>query len=137
MVSQMMQQDAAPLAAGLRGRCPRCGQGRLFSGFLGLAPRCEACGLDFAFADAGDGPAVFVILVAGCAVVALALWVEAAFEPPLWVHAALWVPAILAVSLGLLRPFKGLMVALQYRNRAAEGRRADGAGPPPPAGGAS
>ncbi|MFG1402777.1 DUF983 domain-containing protein [Xanthobacter sediminis] len=121
--------DASPLASGLLGRCPRCGRGRLFKGFLGLAPACTACGLDYGFADSGDGPAVFVILIGGSVVVAAALWVEAVFEPPLWVHAVLWIPATLAVTLGLLRPLKGLLVALQYRNRAAEGRL-DRRGPP-------
>ncbi|MFG1418143.1 DUF983 domain-containing protein [Xanthobacter sp. V0B-10] len=120
---------ARPLASGLLGRCPRCGRGHLFKGFLSLAPACTSCGLDYGFADAGDGPAVFVILIGGCVVVAAALWVEAVFEPPLWVHAALWIPATLAVTLGLLRPLKGLLVALQYRNRAAEGRL-DRRGPP-------
>ncbi|MGR7996310.1 MULTISPECIES: DUF983 domain-containing protein [unclassified Xanthobacter] len=112
----------SPLGAGLMGHCPRCGRGHLFRGFLDLAPRCDVCGLDYGFADAGDGPAVFVILIGGFVVVALAFWVEAAFEPPLWVHAALWIPAILVLTLGLLRPLKGLMVALQYRNKAAEGQ---------------
>ncbi|MFG1478141.1 DUF983 domain-containing protein [Xanthobacter sp. V4C-4] len=112
----------APLVAGLLGRCPRCGKGRLFRGFITLAPACPVCGLDYGFADAGDGPAVFVILIGGFVVVALALAVEAAYAPPLWLHAVLWGPAILGVTLGLLRPFKGVLVALQYRNRAAEGR---------------
>ncbi|WP_029003903.1 DUF983 domain-containing protein [Azorhizobium doebereinerae] len=112
----------SPIAAGLSCRCPRCGKGKLFSGFLTMAPRCEACGLDYGFIDAGDGPAVFVILIGGAVVVGLALWVEAKYEPPLWLHALLWVPSILVVTLGLLRPFKGVLVALQYRNKAAEGR---------------
>ncbi|MEP9353707.1 DUF983 domain-containing protein [Xanthobacter sp. KR7-65] len=112
----------SPVAAGLACRCPRCGRGPLFKGFLDLAPSCSACGLDYGFADAGDGPAVFVILLAGFVVVGLAFWVEAAFEPPLWVHALLWIPAVLIVTLGLLRPLKAMMVALQYRNKAAEGR---------------
>lgn len=112
----------SPFAAGLSCRCPRCGRGPLFKGFLDLAPSCTSCGLDYDFADAGDGPAVFVILFAGFIVVALAFWVEAKFEPPMWVHALLWIPAILIVTLGLLRPLKALMVALQYRNKAAEGR---------------
>lgn len=112
----------SPVAAGLSCRCPRCGRGPLFKGFLDLAPKCTACGLDYDFADAGDGPAVFVILFAGFIVVALAFFVEARFEPPMWVHALLWIPLILVVTLGLLRPLKALMVALQYRNKAAEGR---------------
>ena len=111
-----------PIRAGLSCRCPRCGQGRLFQGFLNLRPRCEACGLDFAFADSGDGPAVFVILLAGLIVVGCALIVEFKYQPPLWVHALLWVPLILAVTILPLRPMKGLMIALQYHHKAAEGR---------------
>lgn len=112
----------SPYRAGLAGRCPRCGEGRLFSGFLGLRPRCEVCGLDYDFADTGDGPAVFVILLAGFVVVALALIVELTYQPPLWVHAALWGPLVLVVTLAPLRPLKGLLLALQYQHKAAEGR---------------
>jgi uncharacterized protein (DUF983 family) len=111
-----------PLAAGIKGRCPRCGEGKLFAGFLGLAPRCERCSLDYGFIDAGDGPAVFVILFAGLIVVAAALVVEVVYEPPFWLHAVLWGPLILVVTLAPLRIVKGLLVALQYRNKAAEGR---------------
>lgn len=112
----------SPFASGLACKCPRCGRGPLYRGFLELAPSCSSCGLDYGFADSGDGPAVFVILLGGFVVVALAFWVEMAYEPPLWVHALLWTPAILLVTLGMLRPLKGIMVALQYRNKAAEGR---------------
>ena len=111
-----------PIARGLRGRCPRCGEGRLFQGFLTLRKRCESCGLDFNFADAGDGPAVFVILIGGGIVVFAALITEFVYQPPYWVHAALWLPLILLVTLGPLRPIKGLMIALQYHHKAAEGR---------------
>lgn len=113
---------ADPVRAGLLGRCPRCGEGKLFAGFLTVAPRCTRCDLDFAFIDSGDGPAVFVILIIGFVVCGLALWVEVAFNPPLWVHFVLWLPAILALALPLLRALKGLMIALQYKHRAAEGR---------------
>ena len=113
---------ASPYLAGIACRCPRCGRGRLFAGFLTLAPRCERCGLDYGFADAGDGPAVFVILIAGFLVVAAAVIVEFHWRPPYWIHALLWIPAILAVTLGLLRPLKGLLVALQFHHRAEEGR---------------
>ncbi len=111
-----------PIARGLRGRCPRCGEGRLFRGFLQLRPRCESCGLDFNFADAGDGPAVFVILIGGAIVVGAALITEVVYQPPYWVHAMLWLPLILFVTLAPLRPIKGLMIALQYHHRAQEGR---------------
>lgn len=111
-----------PTATGMRGRCPRCGEGRLFSGFLGVQPRCQACGLDFSFIDSGDGPAVFIIMIVGFIVVGLALYVEFTFAPPFWVHALLWVPLILGLSIGLLRPLKGFLIAQQYRHRAEEGR---------------
>ena len=112
----------SPISAGLAGRCPRCGKGRLFTGFLTLSPSCTACGLDFSFADAGDGPAVFVILLAGFVVVGLALVVEFLYQPPFWLHALLWGPLILVVTLGPLRPLKGLLITLQYHHDAAEGR---------------
>ncbi len=86
---------------------------------------CQACGLDYKFADSGDGPAVFVILLAGFVVVGLALWTEIHYEPPIWLHMMLFLPMTLLVCLGLLRPMKGLMIGLQYKNRAEEGRRVD------------
>ncbi len=113
---------ADPFAAGIRGRCPRCGQGRLFTGYLTLRSSCEACGLDYGFADSGDGPAAFVILIIGFIVVGLALAVEVSYGPPLWLHFIIWVPLALVLSLAALRVIKGLLVTLQYRNRAAEGR---------------
>ena len=112
----------SPYSAGLRGRCPRCGKGRLFNGYLTPARRCESCQLDFSFADSGDGPAVFVILIAGFIVVFAAMLVEILWRPPYWLHAALWLPLILLTTLGLLQPAKGLMIALQYHHKAEEGR---------------
>jgi uncharacterized protein (DUF983 family) len=107
---------------GLRGRCPRCGEGPLFEGFIGLRGACGHCGLDYGFADAGDGPAVFVILIGGFIVVFAALIVEVVYAPPYWVHAALWIPLILLVTLGPLRLLKGLLIALQFHHKAVEGR---------------
>jgi uncharacterized protein (DUF983 family) len=115
-----------PIGRGLACRCPRCGKGKLFNGFLTLAPRCERCGLDYSFADAGDGPAVFVILIAGFIVVGAALMVEMRYEPPYWVHAVLWGPLILITTLWPLRAMKGLLIALQYHHKAAEGRLSGG-----------
>jgi uncharacterized protein (DUF983 family) len=115
--------EILPIMRGLRGRCPRCGEGHLFQGFLTLRSACEHCGLDYSFADAGDGPAVFVILLGGFIVVFAALVVEFVYHPPYWVHAALWFPLILITTLGPLRPMKGLMIALQFHHKAAEGRR--------------
>ncbi|TAM99022.1 MAG: DUF983 domain-containing protein [Rhizobiaceae bacterium] len=111
-----------PIGAGLRGRCPRCGEGRLFSGFLTLGKRCANCKLDYSFADAGDGPAVFVILIIGFIVVGLALWMEVTYNPPLWVHFILWIPLTLVLCLVALRLMKGVLITLQYRNKAAQGR---------------
>ncbi len=112
----------SPFVAGIRCRCPRCGEGRLFSGFLAVAPRCETCALDYAFADSGDGPAIFIIFIVGFIVIALASIAEATFHPAPMVHLALWIPLTIILSVALLRPFKGVMIAMQYHHRAAEGR---------------
>ena len=94
----------------------------MFSGFLRLKPACETCGLDYSFVDAGDGPAVFVILIAGFIVVGAALIVETLYQPPFWLHAAMWLPLILITTLAPLRAMKGVLIALQYHHKAAEGR---------------
>jgi uncharacterized protein (DUF983 family) len=112
------------LRAGIAGRCPSCHRGKLYAGYLTLAPRCNACGLDYTFAEAGDGPAVFVILVTGFVVVGLALIVEIRYAPPYWLHAALWGPLAILLPLILLRSFKGALVALQFRHKAEEGKLA-------------
>jgi uncharacterized protein (DUF983 family) len=114
--------QVSPFAAGLAGRCPRCGRGPLFQGFIAPAPRCASCGLDYSFADSGDGPAVFIALIGGFIVLGAALWTEIVYEPPFWLHMVLFLPLTVIVCLGLLRPFKGVLIALQYRNKAAEGR---------------
>ncbi len=110
------------LSAGLSGRCPRCGEGHMFKGFLDLAPHCEACGLDFGFADSGDGPAVFVTLIGGFVVLGAALAIDAMYEPPIWVYIVIFLPLTLLVCLGMLRPLKGLLIASQYKNKAVPGR---------------
>ncbi|MBW8903721.1 MAG: DUF983 domain-containing protein [Bradyrhizobium sp.] len=107
---------------GLACKCPRCGQGKLYAGFLKLRTRCEACGLDFAFIDSGDGPAVFIIMLAGAIVVGLALIVEVKYQPPFWLHAVLWLPLILATTLLPLRAMKSLLIALQFHHKAAPGQ---------------
>ena len=113
------------LLAGLSGRCPNCGEGFLFEGFLKVAPTCEACGYDFSKADSGDGPAVFVILIAGFVVAFGALFTEFALHPPVWVHLVVWLPATLILSLGLMRPLKGAMLAAQFMNKASEHRHGE------------
>lgn len=107
---------------GLACKCPRCGEGKLYAGFITLAPRCDVCDLDYAFIDAGDGPAVFIIMIAGFIVVGAALVVEMKYQPPFWVHAALWGPLILATTLLPLRSMKALLIDLQYFHKAAEGQ---------------
>ena len=112
---------SAPLslfAIAVKCRCPRCGRGKLYSGLLQVAPQCPECGLDFAAQDAGDGPAVFVVFILGAIVVALAILVEILFAPPLWVHIVLWTPVILGGAIGMLRPLKAGLIALQYRHHS-------------------
>lgn len=119
------ENDAArisPAATGFRGKCPRCGKGRMFDGLLKLRAGCENCGLSFDFADSGDGPAAFVILITGFIVVGLALWMEVTTDAPLWLHLVLWVPLTIVLALTALRLIKGLLITYQYANRAAEGR---------------
>ena len=115
-------KSRSPALSGLAGCCPRCGKGRLFAGFLALQPRCDHCGLDFSFADSADGPAFFVMFIAGFIVAGSALAVEMVYAPPYWVHAALWGPLILITTLLPLRPIKGLLIGLQYQHKAEEGR---------------
>jgi len=110
---------------GIACKCPRCGKGKIYSGFLTFAPRCESCGLDYGYMDSGDGPAIFMIMIAGAIVVACALIVEIKYQPPFWVHAALWLPLILATTILPLRSMKALLVALQFHHKAAEGRLID------------
>ncbi len=112
----------SPFATGLACRCPRCGEGPLFAGFLKPVSRCESCGEDLSFAAATEGPAVFIILIVGFVVVGAAATVEGLFHPPPFVHLLLWLPSTVILSLLLLRPLKATMVALQYHNRAGEGR---------------
>lgn len=113
----------SPLQAGLGCRCPRCGRGDLFSALFSLTirERCEVCGLDLRFADSGDGPAVFAVLLLGFLVLGAALIVELRFAPPLWVHLVLWAPMTLAVAFALLRPLKATLIALQFIHKAEQG----------------
>jgi len=111
-----------PASSAMRGYCPACGEGRLFRGFVALNENCSQCGQSFKFADSGDGPAVFVILLAGFLIIALMFWVESTYEPPIWLHLVVFLPLTLIVCLGMLRPLKGLLIGLQYKNKAEQGR---------------
>jgi uncharacterized protein (DUF983 family) len=115
------EPETTVLQSALRGlacKCPRCGQGKLYAGFLTLAPSCDRCGLDYAFIDTGDGPAIFIIMLAGGIV-------EVKYQPPYWLHAALWLPLILVTTLLPLRAMKSLLIALQFHHKAAPGRLVD------------
>jgi uncharacterized protein (DUF983 family) len=112
----------SPYAAGLKARCPRCGQGPLFRSGLVLRENCERCGLSYAFADSGDGPAVFAIFILGFVVLGAALWVEFRVGPPVWVHVVLWGLLTPLLALVLLRVLKAALIALQYKHQAGEGR---------------
>jgi uncharacterized protein (DUF983 family) len=125
MPDQPLPTLAETALRGLACRCPRCGQGKLYASFLTLRPSCEACGLDYAFIDSGDGPAIFIIMIAGAIVVGCALVVEIKYQPPLWLHAVLWLPLILVTTLLPLRSMKSLLTALQFHHKAAEGRSID------------
>jgi len=106
----------------LLGRCPRCSGASLFDGYLKVAPACRACGLDYTMFDPGDGPAVFAILIVGAIVCGSALYVEVAYQPPYWVHALIWIPLVCVLSFVSLRLLKSLLLVLQYRHKAGEGR---------------
>ena len=105
------------LRTGLRCACPRCRVGPLFEGFLTVAPRCGQCGLDLARHDSGDGPAVFLIFILGFLVTPVALWVSFLVAWPVWLHGIVWGVVVLGLTVGMLRPAKAYVVALQYNHR--------------------
>jgi uncharacterized protein (DUF983 family) len=112
-------------AAALFGLCPECGAKTLFGGIASFAPRCRACGLDYARFNVGDGPAAFLIMVIGAVVVGLALWVEFSFNPPVWVHAVLWAPVITLATLGGLRVTKAALLITEFHRNAREATGGD------------
>ncbi|RZJ03783.1 MAG: DUF983 domain-containing protein [Brevundimonas sp.] len=109
-----------PIRAGLLCRCPHCGRGPLFSGFLKVVDRCAACGFDFGRLNTGDGAAIFIMQIAGGIVVFGALFVMIAYNPPIWLLLLVTLPLVAALSIGLMRPGKGVMIALQMRNRSGQ-----------------
>ena len=113
--------DLSAMSTGLAGRCPRCGEGRLYKSMLKPVDHCAMCGLDMSFAEEGDGPAVLVILLLGGVIAGLALAFENIFHPPVWVHMILWLPVTIFMAVFALRAMKGIMIASQYKTKAAEG----------------
>jgi uncharacterized protein (DUF983 family) len=110
------------IRAGLSGRCPNCGKGKLFAGYLKLAPRCAACGADFSMADTGDGASVFVMFLVGAIVVPLAFILQFSAHAPTWATMAITILAAIGLSLGFLRPFKAILFTLQWTHKAEEGK---------------
>lgn len=105
---------------GVFGRCPRCGEGHIFNGFLTMREDCEVCGLNYSFADPADGPAVFVQLFACVPGVIFMIMLEIIARPGLWVHLAVGVPVLILTTLLPMRPIKGWLIAAQFTNSAQE-----------------
>ncbi len=102
------------LMRGMMGRCPACGEGKLFRAFVKVADRCNACGEDLHHHRADDFPAYLTIFLVGHLVVPIAMYVEIVHQPSYWLHTALWAPMVIILSIGLLQPIKGMIVALQW-----------------------
>lgn len=116
--------EPGSVAAAFRGNCPRCGERTLYDSWVGFAPKCRACGLDFSSFNVGDGPAAFLILIVGAIVVVAALVLDAIAEPRWWVH-LLWIPVAAALTILGLRLAKAWLLGQEYRHRAREGRSAE------------
>lgn len=110
----------SPVGAGLAGRCPRCGKGHMFAGFIKLADRCAICQLDFSKENVGDGAAPLIMLLVGAFATIFVLWLEFTFQPSTWMYVLVVPPVILVPGLALIRPLKGLLIALQYHHRAGD-----------------
>jgi uncharacterized protein (DUF983 family) len=117
--------DLSPFQTGLRGRCYVCGEGSVFSGFLKFAPRCEACGESYELEDAGDGPAIFVIFIAGFIIIPAALAFSMITNAPMWLTIVIWAPILIVFCIALMRPLRGLMLNMQLANKASEARLDD------------
>ena len=111
-----------PVPTGMKGRCPRCGEGALFAGLLTVKKQCSACHLNYDFNDSGDGPTVFIIMGLGFVILGLAVYVELNCGPPPWIHVLLWPPLILILGLPALRMLKGVLIALTWHHDAASGQ---------------
>ncbi len=115
-MSETNGNSVSPFRSGFTGRCPRCGEGALYGGFLDVADCCAECGLDYSGQNSGDGSVFFIIMIVGFIVVGLALALEVMVAPPVWLHMVLWLPLSLILALAMMRPAKGILIALQYRH---------------------
>ncbi|MEM7493178.1 MAG: DUF983 domain-containing protein [Pseudomonadota bacterium] len=120
-----MADGVSAIKAGLLCKCPECGQGSVFETHLGLASGCPICGADFSNADSGDGPAFFVMFLIAIIVTPPVLLMQVIFDPPVWLQLGLWGSVSLALAWWLLRPFKSLLFALQWKNQAEEAKWED------------
>ena len=111
----------SPLSTGIAAKCPRCGRGQLFDGYLQVADSCKSCGLSYAFADAGDGATWFVMLFVCVVGVGTIVGVEIAYSPSFWVHVMLAIPILILAPIILLRPVKGFLLCQQWITKAREG----------------
>ena len=118
----MTEHHGSLIKSAFRGKCPRCGEGKLYQGFLKLSDRCDHCDLDYAFADSGDGPAVFVILIVGFLALGGVLYTEFTYEPPWWMHVIVWGPLTILLCLAFLCWLKGALIAQQYYTKAEQGQ---------------
>jgi uncharacterized protein (DUF983 family) len=123
-MSENYYADISPVKTGLAGKCPRCGRGMLFDGYLTVAKSCRSCGLSFEFADGGDGAAWFVMLFVCVVGVGSILGIEVAYAPSFWVHVLIAIPLLVVLPLVLLRPVKGILLNQQWKTGAREGRQA-------------
>lgn len=114
--------ELSPFTTGLAGKCPRCGRGKLFDGYLSVAKSCQSCGLSYVFADSGDGAAWFVMLFTCVVGVGSILGFEIAYAPPFWTHFLLAIPVLILMPLILLRPVKGFLLCQQWITKAREGQ---------------
>nr|WP_319483922.1 DUF983 domain-containing protein [uncultured Cohaesibacter sp.] len=124
----MAESGGSIARTALAGKCPRCGKGRLYRSFLKVADRCDVCGLDYAFIDSGDGPAVFVIMIVGFISTGGLLYTEFTYEPPVWLQVIIWAPVAILLCLAFLYWLKGALIAQQYRTKAEQGQRISDAG---------
>lgn len=104
------------LARGAANRCPSCGRGSLFRGYLRVAEQCGACGVPVGAIRADDAPPYFTMLITGHVIVGALMTVETSYAPPIWVHALLWGPAVVLMSLWLLPRIKGALIGFQWAN---------------------
>lgn len=119
-MSDSSHQTRSAWQTGFRGKCPRCGEGALYSSFLKVADSCSVCGLDLSQEDAGDGAVPFIIIIAGTLGVGIGVWVMFTFNTGVWAPIVVAFPVVAAVVLFLLPKVKGLLIALQYLNKAGD-----------------